>query len=159
MNPEQDALANEVRGLAEAYVSAVLRTAQSPVCLDYTRLSLRDVDEWLDHARSWTDNEEELKKPNSKRGLIFLSCGFYVGETIIRNLGGIWVDPRKAVEGHEASNPILPPAVIKANLKPIDGEVPRAYINPTHHIFRLLSDPDELSSVHYFDKLTKMMKS
>jgi hypothetical protein len=120
--------------------------------LDYTRNSVATLDSWIESTRPWAGRPRLIRDSPNRRQL-FIDCGCYFGETIIRNLGGQWWNVRELkamglpADAFAATVAIGPKL---ADIVKIEGESCRStYADPIGRVFRRLSDKELPSSTGF----------
>lgn len=144
---------------AEQFSRALSNLARSPIVLDYSRDSLGLVQAWLISARSWEDHME-FEEMTPRRRLIFIACGCYVGETILRRLSGHWMRTEKPErrDPHSVANTNL---VIVQNLgwsTESPARLVQQILDPIGFVFETHSGINGTSFLAYFDKAAAIGK-
>lgn len=144
---------------AEQFSRTITNLSRSPIVLDYTRESLDFVQEWLISARGWEDHME-FEDMTPRRRLIFIACGCYVGETILRRLGGHWMRTEKPErrDPHSVANTNL---VIVQNLgwsTESPARLVQQLLDPIGFVFEAHSGINRTSFLAYFDKAAAIEK-
>lgn len=121
--------------------------------LDYTRNSLLTLDSWIESMRPWA-GEASLIRAFPHRRNLFIGCGFYFGETIIRNLGGQWCHVQEMKALGLPMGAFAAPVVIGLNPSDV-GRNPRftTYADPIGRIFRRLFNGAEDGLLSFYDYL------